>query len=216
MSPAILAPALEWKRTSVCADARSRRTRRHPQATSRHHWTDAACEIANRAIERPRNGVIVFTPGHGPALLSDAAPARGKPRDAARPAQAGRQTTAWSLRPSLLAMTAGAPRPRAGVPAPTRTRMPGGTRTPWALLMKHAFDGLDVLTCRSCGSRMEIVAVVQDVSEVRRYLAHARIAVRDGAPTRAWDPVPVDEVFVERGGARDPCVDEMPDDGWTA
>jgi hypothetical protein len=95
------------------------------------------------------------------------------------------------------------------------TRMPGGTRTPWALLMKHAF-GLEVLSCRRCHGRMQIVAIVRDALEARRYLAHAGIAVRPDAPSRAWDPVPIEDVFVERGAARDPCADELPPDDWTA
>lgn len=111
-------------------------------------------------------------------------------------------------------------------PAPTtpppHARLPGGTRTPWAMLMKHAF-GLDVLSCRRCGSRMDLVAVVQDAIEVRRYLAGAGIALRDTdparrrghIPARAWDPMPFDDAFVQHAG-RDPCRDELPPDDWTA
>jgi hypothetical protein len=106
--------------------------------------------------------------------------------------------------------------------SPTRTGIPGGTRTPWAMLMKHAF-GIDVLSCRRCRSRMDLVAVVQDAIEVRRYLANAGIALRHAGPerrrsdipTRAWDPMPFDDAFVEHAG-RDPCRDELPPDDWTA
>lgn len=70
---------------------------------------------------------------------------------------------------------------------------------------------------------MDLVAVVQGASEVRRYLANAGIALRDAGPersqratpTRAWDPVQFDEVFAEHA-ARDPCRDELPPDPWTA
>jgi hypothetical protein len=93
-------------------------------------------------------------------------------------------------------------------------RIPGGTRTPWAMLMKHAF-GVDLLSCR-CGARMDVVAVVQDAIEVRRYLAHAGLEPRRrDTPTRAWDPMPFDDAFVEHAGC-DPCLDDLPPDDWTA
>ncbi len=57
---------------------------------------------------------------------------------------------------------------------------------------------------------------------MRRYLAGAGIALRDtdparrrgDIPTRAWDPMPFDDAFVEHAG-RDPCRDELPPDDWT-
>ena len=77
------------------------------------------------------------------------------------------------------------------VAAPPRDSLAGGTRIPWADLMRHGFN-LDVLRCPHCASRMRVVAVVQDRAQARRYLAHVGIASRDGVPQRAWDPVPFD------------------------
>ena len=70
---------------------------------------------------------------------------------------------------------------------------------------------------------MDLVAVVQDASDVRRSLADAGIALRDTspdrrrrtAPTRAWDPMPFDGASVQHAG-RDPCRDVLPPDDWTA
>lgn len=66
--------------------------------------------------------------------------------------------------------------------------------------MKHGMD-LDVLICPRCACTMSVLAVVQDPAEIRRYLAHFRVPVRDGVPQRAWDPVP---------------IDPLPPDDWTA
>ena len=47
--------------------------------------------------------------------------------------------------------------------------------------MKHSF-GIDVLSCRRCKGRLQLVAVILDRKEVRRLLQHLRI----------WsDPLPV-------------------------
>ena len=51
----------------------------------------------------------------------------------------------------------------------------------FAALMRHSF-GIDILSCRRCAGRMELVAVILDRKEVRRLLTHLRI----------WsDPLPV-------------------------
>jgi hypothetical protein len=90
------------------------------------------------------------------------------------------------------------------------------------MLMKHSF-GLDVLSCPRSRSRCDLVAVVQDTLEVHRYLASAGLAPRDAGParsrratpTRAWAPVPFDDVFAEHAW-RDPCRDELLQGDWTA
>lgn len=85
------------------------------------------------------------------------------------------------------------------VAAPPPDCLAGGTRIPWADLMRHGFN-LDVLRCPRCSSGMHVVAVVQDRAEARRYLAHVGIPPSDSCPERsrrdvpqrAWDPVPFD------------------------
>ena len=74
-----------------------------------------------------------------------------------------------------------------GVLAP----LDGGTRIPWAELLRHGFD-IDALKCPRCASSMRVVAVVHDRDECRRYMEHAGIPTREDVPTRAWDPVPID------------------------
>jgi hypothetical protein len=42
---------------------------------------------------------------------------------------------------------------------------------------------------------MSVVAVVQNRDECKRYMAHVGIAMRGQVPTRAWDPVPIDDAM---------------------
>jgi hypothetical protein len=76
----------------------------------------------------------------------------------------------------------------------------GGTRIPWADLLRHGFD-IDALRCPRCAATMRVVAVVQDPGECRRYMEHAGIATRREVPQRAWDPVP---------------IEPLPPDDWAA
>ena len=76
-------------------------------------------------------------------------------------------------------------------PANSRSGRNGGTRIPWAELLRHGV-GLDALRCPNCAATMNVLAVVKDPEQRRRYLHHAGIATRDDVPQRAWDPVPID------------------------
>ena len=81
------------------------------------------------------------------------------------------------------------PRLVSAVPTPS----PHSTRVPWADLLRHGLD-VDALKCTHCGSRMRIVSVVRAPDAVRRVLEHLGLAAADrDVPTRAWDPVPVDD-----------------------
>lgn len=95
---------------------------------------------------------------------------------------------------------AGNPASTVGMLLPASRDRPGGTRTPWADLMRHGFD-MDVLRCPRCASRMYVIAVVHDRAQARRYVEHLGVPLRDGVPQRAWDPVP---------------FDPSPPDGWAA
>lgn len=77
--------------------------------------------------------------------------------------------------------------------APISPALEGGTRIPWADLLRHGFD-LDALRCPRCAGTMRVVAVVQDRDECLRYMEHAGIPTRREVPQRAWDPVPIDPV----------------------
>ena len=79
----------------------------------------------------------------------------------------------------------------APVPLPEWRPRDGGTRIPWADLMRHGFD-IDVLRCPRCAGTMSVIALVHDRAECRRYMEHASIPLRDHVPQRAWDPVPID------------------------
>jgi hypothetical protein len=75
--------------------------------------------------------------------------------------------------------------------APISPALDGGTRIPWADLLRHGFD-LDALRCPRCAGTMRVLAVVQDRDECLRYMEHAGIPTRRDVPQRAWDPVPID------------------------
>jgi hypothetical protein len=77
---------------------------------------------------------------------------------------------------------------------PRLTSSDGGTRIPWAELLRHGL-GVDALRCPKCSATMTVVAVVKEPDECRRYMEHAGIATRGEIPTRAWDPVPIDPAF---------------------
>jgi hypothetical protein len=220
-------PGVSLERLTQLPDGRFAYRVKHPVGTKTHRVMDAMELMARLAsiVAPPRHPLVRF---HGLFAPGTRARARVVPGRAPGPARccAGHGQAVPSPNASALAILAAPPRApdpvieRARTPPPAR--LPGGTRTPWAMLMKHAF-GLDVLACRRCGGRMDLVAVVQDALEVRRYLASAGLALRDArgerdqrtTPTRAWDPVPLDEVFVEHPG-HDPCRDELPPDDWRA
>ena len=55
----------------------------------------------------------------------------------------------------------------------------------WAALMRRAFD-LDVLRCRRCAGRMELIATIDDPAVISRILAHLRSpGARDGPESAA-------------------------------
>ena len=74
--------------------------------------------------------------------------------------------------------------------------VPEGARAPrrprywsWAALMRRAFE-IDVLTCPRCGSRMRLIATVDDPGVIRRILAHLGLS-RSGQSPGPAPPEPI-------------------------
>ena len=64
---------------------------------------------------------------------------------------------------------------------------PHARPVPWGELLKRLWD-IDGLDCPQCHSRMEVLAVLRDRSEVARYLAHAGEELRAEPSRRARAP----------------------------
>jgi hypothetical protein len=62
---------------------------------------------------------------------------------------------------------------------PTTTDRPK-TNWLWAELMRRSF-GFDVLACPRCGDRLELIALIDNPSVIRRILKH--LAARGETPT---------------------------------
>lgn len=73
--------------------------------------------------------------------------------------------------------------PRAGEKPPA---VP--TRTRWAELIARAFGGLDPRRCHECGGEKEVLAVIRDRGEARRYLEAADLHADLAAQSRARAP----------------------------
>ena len=86
----------------------------------------------------------------------------------------------------------GASPPRASPLDLARGPSPDATRIDWASLIRHGLD-LDCLACTRCGSCMRVLSAVTDPAQVRRVLDHLGERTRQRVPSRAWDPVPVDD-----------------------
>ena len=67
---------------------------------------------------------------------------------------------------------------------PTRQR-----RLDWATLLQRTF-GLDVLCCPHCGSRMELIATIEDPTIARTILVHLGLPIRAPPPSPPWRPQP--------------------------
>ncbi len=70
----------------------------------------------------------------------------------------------------------------------------------WAELMRRSFD-FDVLTCPRCGGRLELIALIEDPTVIRRILSHLGLPtdVPAARPARP-PPLPI--------GRSDPWYDE--------
>ena len=98
------------------------------------------------------------------------------------------------MTPSRWPASAVEPPPAASVATATDARSEGGTasRPPrrggwtWAQLMRRAFD-VDVLACRACGGRLQLIATILDPVTIRAILRSMGVATEaaDRAPPGA-------------------------------
>ena len=78
------------------------------------------------------------------------------------------------------------PLPMAGDVLPTATDRPK-TNWLWAELMQRSF-GFDVLACPRCGGRLELIALIENPSVIRRILSHLGLPTEVPAARPARPP----------------------------
>jgi hypothetical protein len=77
--------------------------------------------------------------------------------------------------------------------------MPSRTNRLWAELMQRSF-GFDVLVCPRCGDRLELIALIEDATVIRRILSHLGLPTDVPSARPARPPPPQ--------GRSDPWYDE--------
>jgi hypothetical protein len=70
---------------------------------------------------------------------------------------------------------------------PTATGRPK-TNWLWAELMQRSFGGFDVLACPRCGDRLELIALIENPSVIRRILSHLGLPTEVPAARPARPP----------------------------
>jgi hypothetical protein len=71
---------------------------------------------------------------------------------------------------------------------------PRSLRRQWAELMRRSF-GFDVLSCADCGGKMRLLAVILDLSVIRKVLSHIGLPSEPPTPAAARAPPEPDLLF---------------------
>jgi hypothetical protein len=136
----------------------------------RHRWADGTTHVVFDPIERlaaltprPRINLLLY---YGVLGARSAWRWRLAGSDPERPAETAASTS---------------PAPR--TPAAVRAR----TNWLWAALMQRSF-GFDVLACPRCGDNLELIALIEDPTVIRRILSHLGVPTEVPAPGPARPP----------------------------
>jgi len=155
----------------------------------RHRWADGTTQLLFEPVEllerlaaltpRPRINLLLY---YGVLGARSAWRSRLRAREPDTPVVACQGPTAVESSPHSAAAT------------------PPRTNRLWAELMQRSF-GFDVLACPRCGDRLELIALIQDPTVIRRILSHLGLPtdVPAARPARP-PPLPI--------GRSDPWYDE--------
>jgi len=140
-----------------------------------------------------RAAAVAYGRAEAPTTPDDPAPIVGPAAEAATtsPAGPGRAEQGVAAGPGaaadMSAATAPGPEPVSPQPADPPASAAPPRRWRWAELLQRVF-AVDVLACPRCGSRMRLIATIEDPRVVRRILTHLGLAGNEDQPADLTDP----------------------------